>query len=63
MYLKENYSANTLRTTMSSVNTVYRHFAISVPKLPPITYDKSPNDDIEFTDLPSIEHIKQLLKM
>lgn len=58
VYLKENYSANTLRTTMSSVNTFYRHFAISVPKLPPITYDKSPNEDIEFTDLPTIDHIK-----
>ena len=62
VYLKDNYSANTLRTTMSSVNTFYRHFAITVPKLPPITYDKSPNEDIEFTDLPTINHIKQAIE-
>ena len=62
VFLKQNYATNTLQTTMSSVNTFYKHFGISIPELPPITYDKSPNDDIEFTDLPNIDNIRQAIE-
>ena len=62
VYLKEHYSANTLMTTMVSVNTFYKHFGISIPDLPPITYRKSPNDEIEYEDLPTIEHVKQAIE-
>lgn len=62
VFLKENYSTNTLKTTLSSVNTVYKHFGITVPQLPPMAYTKSPNDDIEFSDLPTIDHIKQAIE-
>ena len=62
VYLKQNYASDTLRTTMSSVKTFYRHFGITIPRLPPLTYDKSPNADIEFADLPSIDHIKQAIE-
>lgn len=62
VFLKENYSTNTLKTTLSSVNTVYKHFGITVPQLPPMAYTKSPNEDIEFSDLPTIDHIKQAIE-
>lgn len=62
VYLRENYATNTSLTTMSSVNTFYKHFGITIPQLPPMAYEKSPNEDIEFTDLPSIEHIKQAIE-
>lgn len=62
VYLKQNYASNTSLTTLSSVSTFYKHFGITVPELPPIVFDKSPNDDIEFSDLPTIDHIKQAIE-
>ena len=43
---------------MTSVSTFYHHFDITIPKLPPFSYDESPNEGVEFRDLPTIEDIK-----
>lgn len=62
VYLKANYATNTIITTMTSVSTFYRHFQITVPKLPPMRYDVSPNDEIEFRDLPTIDDIRTAIE-
>ena len=59
VYLKEKgYSRNTIITTMTSVSTFYHHFDITIPKLPPFSYDESPNGGVEFRDLPTIDDIR-----
>lgn len=62
VYLKVNYATNTIVTTMTSVSTFYRHFQITVPKLPRMKYDESPNDEIEFRDLPTIDDIRTAIE-
>ena len=59
VHLKEvGYGTNTILTTMSSVSTFYHHFDITTPKLPRFSYDESPNDEVEFRDLPTIDDIR-----
>ena len=62
VYLKQKYASNTLTDTMTSVSTFYRHFDITVPKLPKMSLDESPNDEIEFRDLPTIEDIRTAIE-
>lgn len=63
VYLKEkNYARNTIITTMTSVSTFYHHFDITTPKLPPFSYDESPNDEVEFRDLPTIDDIRTAIE-
>ena len=63
VYLKEKgYARNTIITTMTSVSTFYHHFDITIPKLPPFSYDESPNDGVEFRDLPTIDDIKAAIE-
>ena len=58
VYLSERYATNTCITTMTSVSTFYHHFDITIPKMPPFSYDESPNDAIEYRDLPTIDDIR-----
>lgn len=61
--LKEKgYARNTIITTMTSVSTFYRHFDITIPELPPFSYDESPNDGVEFRDLPTIDDIRTAIE-
>lgn len=63
VYLKEkDYARNTIITTMTSVSTFYHHFDITIPKLPPFSYDESPNDGVEFRDLPTIDDIRNAIE-
>lgn len=63
VYLKEKgYARNTIITTMTSVSTFYHHFDITIPKLPPFSYDESPNDGVEFRDLPTIDDIRTAIE-
>lgn len=63
VHLKEKgYATNTIITTMTSVSTFYHHFDITVPKLPPFSYDESPNDEVEFRDLPTIDDVRTAIE-
>ena len=62
VFLKENFSTNTIITNMNCVATFYNHFGISVPKLPRMKYDSSPNKSIEYKDLPNIDEIRTAIE-
>ena len=62
VYLKENYATNTLLTNMVCVTTFYKHFDITIPELPRMVYNESPNSSIEFKDLPTIDDIKTAIE-
>lgn len=62
VYLKENYATNTVLTNMTCVTTFYKHFDITIPELPRMVYNESPNSSIEFKDLPTIDDIKTAIE-
>lgn len=62
VYLKENYATNTVLTNMTCVTTFYKHFDITIPELPRMVYNESPNSSIEFKDLHTIDDIKTAIE-
>ena len=57
--LKSKCSPNTVRTYFTKVKTFYLHFDIEIPHLPDARYDKL--YETNYLDLPTHEHIKQVL--
>ena len=47
---------------MTCVTTFYKHFDITIPELPRMVYNESPNSSIEFKDLPTIDDIKTAIE-
>ncbi len=58
--LKSNLSPNTVKTYFSKIKTFYQHFGIEIPILPNAKYDKT--YETNYLDLPTKDHIKQVLE-
>lgn len=59
--LKSNCSPNTVKTYFTKVKTFYIHFDIEIPHLPDAQYEKL--YETNYLDLPTHEHIKQVIDM
>ena len=59
--LKSNLSSNTVKTYFSKIKTFYQHFGVEVPLLPNAKYEKT--YETNYLDLPSKDHIKQVLNI
>lgn len=60
--LQEGYAYNTIITTMDAVKNFYKQFRIPRPDLPSFKGDKSPNDLIEWEDLPNMDMVKEAIE-
>lgn len=60
--LQEDYAYNTIITTMDAVKNFYKQFRIPRPDLPSFKGNKSPNDLIEWEDLPNMDIVKQAIE-
>lgn len=60
--LQEDYSTNTINTTMGVIKTFYRQFRVQIPYIPSFKRRKSPNDLITLNDLPTIDDIRTAIE-
>ena len=60
--LQKGYAYNTIITTMDAVKNFYKQFRIPRPDLPSFKGDKSPNDLIEWEDLPNMDMVKEAIE-
>ena len=60
--LQEGYAYNTIITTMDAVKNFYKQFRIPRPDLPSFKGDKSPNDLIEWEDLPNMDFVREAIE-
>lgn len=56
------YKASTIKTNMVCAKSLYRFYGIVVPEIPNAVLPSSPNESIEFEDLPTIKHIKAAIE-
>lgn len=56
---KSNITPNTIKTYFTKIKTFYSHFEIEIPNLPDAQYDCE--YEINYLDLPTKDHIKQVL--
>ena len=56
------YKAATIKTNMICAKSLYRFQGIVVPEIPNAVLPSSPNESIEFEDLPTIKHIKSAIE-
>lgn len=57
-----NYSAWTIKTNMICVKAYYRYYGIEIPDIQNIPLPPSPNDSIEFEDLPKKEAFRAAIE-
>lgn len=56
------YKASTIKTNMICAKAFYRFHGIEIPEIPNAVLTKSPNDSIDFDDLPTINDIKTAIE-
>ena len=56
------YKASSIKTNMVCAKSLYRFFGLVVPEIPNAVLPSSPNESIEFEDLPTIKHIKTAME-
>ena len=56
------YKASTIKTNMICAKSLYRFYGIIVPDIPNAVLPSSPNESIEFEDLPTINHIRTAIE-
>lgn len=56
------YKASTIKTNLICVKSFYRYHGISVPEIPNAVLTESPNDSLNFDDLPTINDIKTAIE-
>ena len=56
------YKASTIKTNMICAKALYRFYGIEIPEIPNAVLTQSPNDSIEFEDLPTINDIKTAIE-
>ena len=49
----------TIKNRITRIRTIYHHFEIELPRLPPVQLQDK--DFVRFSDIPTIDHIKQVL--
>lgn len=62
MMVEKKHVAGTIKTNMRSVLTFYKHNYIETPILPPAVLKKSLNEDLQFSDLPTMNTIKTAIE-
>ena len=60
--LQEGFAYNTIKTTMDVVKNFYKQFRIPRPELPNFKGNKSPNDLIEWEDLPNMDFVRTAIE-
>ena len=60
--LDNNYSAWTIKTNMICVKAYYKYYGIEIPEIQNITLPTSPNESIEYDDLPKAEAIRAAIE-
>lgn len=56
------YKASTIKTNMICAKAFYRFHGIQIPDIPNAVLTKSPNDSLDFDDLPTINDIKTAIE-
>lgn len=56
------YKASTIKTNMICAKAFYRFHGIEIPEIPNAVLTKSPNDSLDFDDLPTINDIKTAIE-
>ncbi len=58
--INKKLSPTTIKSRMIRITTIYRHFEIEIPQLPPFQLQE--NEFERYNDIPTIEDIKKVLK-
>lgn len=56
------YTASSIKTNMICVKAYYRYYGIEIPEIQNIPLPPSPNDSIEFEDLPTVNDFKAAIE-
>ncbi|WP_405309884.1 hypothetical protein [Methanobrevibacter sp.] len=62
MLIDRKFAGSTIKGNITSVKSFYRHHGIETPSLPNVVLNDSPNDHIEFGDLPTIDTIRTAME-
>ena len=56
------YKASTIKTNMICAKAIYRYYGIELPEIPNAVLTESPNDSLDFEDLPTIKDIRTAIE-
>lgn len=62
MLVDMKFAGSTIKGNIISVKTFYKHHGIETPLLPNVVLNDSPNEHIEFEDLPTIDTIRTAME-
>lgn len=60
MLNEKKYSINTIKSYFTKIKTVYNHFEIEIPYIPPMNLNEKEHE--RFSDIPTRQHIKDALE-
>ena len=62
MLIDKKFAGSTIKGNIISVKSFYKHHGIETPSLPHVVLNDSPNEHIEFEDLPTIDTIRTAME-
>ena len=62
MLIDKKFAGSTIKGNIISVKSFYKHHGIETPSLPNVVLNDSPNEHIEFEDLPTIDTIRTAME-